>query len=211
MTCVETWVLSPVGPAFASPKSDSLARKSCAKNESPLAAPTATLSLIAQESGWEPPERGNVTGVGGGMLTSEQVILQAPFGHEFINQQPVVTLRAVSNQFDQIRMVNRSSSSNRKRKEKKWRRSRKNQPLLVPLEALRVELLDGDHHAGAGLRRAEGVLVDPALEDGAESSFSEEAVRAEVPGGAAELVEDDCDVIVVVIARSPAITYVDFR
>lgn len=113
ITWVDTWVLSPVGPAFANPKSDNFELNSCipkwncqwkwkwrahwqkiilvnslcqsktwvarcvhtpsrrmldalkslymtccsasCKNESPLAAPIATLILVAQDSGWGPP------------------------------------------------------------------------------------------------------------------------------------------------------------
>ena len=110
MTCVDTWVLSPVGPAFAKPKSESFALNSCietrtkhkikdhstrqtwsairvrchkflikltessrifdalksrymtwfsasCKNDKPLAAPIATLSLIAHDKGSAPPKQ----------------------------------------------------------------------------------------------------------------------------------------------------------
>lgn len=33
------------------------------------------------------------------------MILQAPSGHKLINQEPAITLRAVSNKFNQIRMT----------------------------------------------------------------------------------------------------------
>jgi hypothetical protein len=109
MTCVETWVLSPVGPAFAKPKSESFALNSyidekevkeiikqdlpkknrslprtrmsrhfmytesrrmfdalksrymtwfsaSCRNDKPLAAPIATLSLVPQDKGSAPPE-----------------------------------------------------------------------------------------------------------------------------------------------------------
>ena len=65
------------------------------------------------------------------------------------------------------------------------------QPLPVSLESFLVELLDSDDHPCAGPGRGEGVLVDPAFEDGAEASLAEDAVGAEVPGGGPQLVEGE--------------------
>lgn len=59
----------------------------------------------------------------------------------------------------------------------------------MALEAVLVELLDGDDHAGAGPAGEEGVLVHPTLEDGAEASLAEHAVGPEVPRRRLELVE----------------------
>lgn len=63
------------------------------------------------------------------------------------------------------------------------------QPLFVALEAILVEPLHGDDDSGAGLCGGEGLLVDPAFEDGAEAAFSEHAVGPEIPGGHFEVHE----------------------
>lgn len=34
--------------------------------------------------------------------TSKEMILQASFGHELVYQQPVITLKAIANKFNQI-------------------------------------------------------------------------------------------------------------
>ena len=65
------------------------------------------------------------------------------------------------------------------------------QPLLVPLEAVQLELLHGDDHPGAGLGGSEGALVHPPLEHGAEAPLPQQVVRPEVPGGASELTEGE--------------------
>lgn len=39
------------------------------------------------------------------LLTSEEVILQASFGHKLIHQKPVLTIQAVSDQLDKIRVM----------------------------------------------------------------------------------------------------------
>lgn len=64
-----------------------------------------------------------------------------------------------------------------------------NQPLLVALVSILVELLDGNDHPRAGPSRGERLLVDPALEDGSEPALAQHAVRPEVPGGGPQLVE----------------------
>lgn len=59
------------------------------------------------------------------------------------------------------------------------------------MEALRVELLDGDHHAGAGLGRIQRLLIHPSLVHPPEPTLAEHAIRAEAPGGAPELREGE--------------------
>lgn len=39
------------------------------------------------------------------LLTSKEMILQAPFRHELIDQKPVLTLQAVPNKFNQVWMM----------------------------------------------------------------------------------------------------------
>lgn len=58
-----------------------------------------------------------------------------------------------------------------------------NQPFLVPLETVQLELLHRDDHPGAGLDGRKRALVDPPLEDGAEAPLPEQAVGPEVPCG----------------------------
>lgn len=61
----------------------------------------------------------------------------------------------------------------------------------MPLEALLLELLDGDNNADARLRGRVGVLVDPSFENAPESSFPQIAVRAEVLRGGLEIVQSE--------------------
>jgi hypothetical protein len=60
---------------------------------------------------------------------------------------------------------------------------------LHALQALRVELLDGDGDAGTAPRGAHGPLVDPALVHPPEPALAEHGVRLEVPGGRFQLRE----------------------
>lgn len=60
-------------------------------------------------------------------------------------------------------------------------------PLLQALDALRVELLDGDDDSGGALGRVEGALVDPALVHPAEAAFPEHHLRLEPPGHCPQL------------------------
>jgi hypothetical protein len=63
-------------------------------------------------------------------------------------------------------------------------------PFLRALQALGVELLDGDGQAAAVVPRgAHGPLVDPALVHPPEPSLAEHGVRLEAPGGRLELRE----------------------
>ena len=64
-------------------------------------------------------------------------------------------------------------------------------PLLHALHALRVELLDGDHHADAGARRVHGLLVDPALVHPPEPALAQNRVRPEVARRGPELREGE--------------------
>lgn len=57
----------------------------------------------------------------------------------------------------------------------------------MTLEALLLELLDGDHLADAGLGRGEGELVDPTLVHAPEPALSQERVGTEVLGRRAEV------------------------
>jgi hypothetical protein len=59
-------------------------------------------------------------------------------------------------------------------------------PLFHSLHALRVELLDGSHHAGGTPGRVHGLVVDPALVNLAESALPEHRLRPEVLGGVLE-------------------------
>lgn len=60
-------------------------------------------------------------------------------------------------------------------------------PLLQALDALRVELLDGDDDAGVALGRVERALVDPALVDPAEAALPEHHLRLEPARGLPQL------------------------
>lgn len=62
-------------------------------------------------------------------------------------------------------------------------------PFLISLQALRVELLDGNNHASAVLGRVHGLLIHPAFVHPPKSPFTEDAVRPEVLGGRLELYE----------------------
>ena len=62
-------------------------------------------------------------------------------------------------------------------------------PFLIPLQALRVELLDGNNHSGAVLGRGHRLLVHPAFVHPPKSPFTEDAVWPEVLGGRLELHE----------------------
>lgn len=68
-----------------------------------------------------------------------------------------------------------------------WRDT--NQPFPVPLEAVELELLDGDDDPGARPDGRERALIHPPLEHGPEAPLPEQAVRPEVPRGAFELAE----------------------
>lgn len=78
------------------------------------------------------------------------------------------------------------------KKLRKKRRSRgTDQPFPVPLEAVKLELLHGDDHAGARLDGRQRSLIDPPLEHRAEPALPKQAVRPEVPRGALELAEGE--------------------
>ena len=62
-------------------------------------------------------------------------------------------------------------------------------PFLVALHALRIELLDGNNHAGAVPGRGHGLLIHPPFVDSPKPTFAEDAVRREVLGGRLELHE----------------------
>ena len=61
----------------------------------------------------------------------------------------------------------------------------------MALNALGLELLDGNDEAGAGAAGGEGLVVNPAFEDVAEAALAEEAVGAEVASGILEITEGE--------------------
>lgn len=48
------------------------------------------------------------------------------------------------------------------------------------MDALGIELLDGDNNSGTGLGRSESPLVDPSFVDFSETAFAEDTTRTEV-------------------------------
>lgn len=59
----------------------------------------------------------------------------------------------------------------------------------MTLQAVLVEALDGDSHAGARLGGCHGCLIDPSLEDRSKAAFAEHAVRTEVSSGSLQVAE----------------------
>ena len=71
----------------------------------------------------------------------------------------------------------------------KMKRTRLYLPFLIPLQALRVELLDSNDHAGATLGRVHRLLIHPSLVHPPKPSLPEDTVWPEVLGSRPELEE----------------------
>jgi hypothetical protein len=110
----------------------------------------------------------------------EEVVLQAAAQHVLVHQQLVAAgVGAVADELDQVGVVELAQVRDL------------GQPLLVPLEALLLELLDGHHPAHAGLRRGQRHLVDPALVHAPEPALAQVRVGAEALGRRAEVVHSE--------------------
>jgi hypothetical protein len=107
------------------------------------------------------------------------MVRQAAVGHELVDQQqlhpPLIVLSAVSYELDQVGVVHHAEHVHLRH------------PLLVPLQALAAELLDGDVEAPARLERA----PDGAAVDAAEAALAEHERAAEPAGGRLELLEGE--------------------
>lgn len=102
-----------------------------------------------------------------GRTPPEEMVFQAAFGHELVHQEQLPVLAAVAQQPHQVGVRQSAQEVDL------------GLPLLQALDALRVELLDGDDDAGAALGRVERALVDPALVDPAEAALPEHHLRLE--------------------------------
>ena len=108
-----------------------------------------------------------------------QMVGQAPVGHELVDEQqlhpPLFVLGAVADELDEVGVVDDPEHVHLRH------------PLLVPLQALAAELLDGDVEAPARLERA----PDGAPVDAAEAALAEHERAAEPAGGGLELLEGE--------------------
>lgn len=109
-----------------------------------------------------------------------QVVRQAPVGHELVDEQqlhpPLVVLGAVSDELDEVGVLHHPEHVHLRH------------PLLVALQALAAELLDGDVDAPA---RLAGRAPDVAPVDAAEAALAEHLRAAEPAGGGSELLEGE--------------------
>ncbi|GER51164.1 5'-3' exonuclease family protein [Striga asiatica] len=120
MTLVETWLLPPVGPSLANPKSESFASLIAMKKRKPLCSPKSNFEAEAPRKRLEirtPCEDipntchsysiilqpDNIHRLRNG-LTSKEMILQASPRHKLVHQKPIIVLQTVANEFHQIRM-----------------------------------------------------------------------------------------------------------
>lgn len=111
-----------------------------------------------------------------------QVVGQAPVRHELVDEQqlhpPLVVLGAVSDELDEVGVLHHPEHVHLRH------------PLLVALETLAAELLDGDVDAPARLGAA-GRAPDGAPVDAAEAALAEHLRAAEPAGGGPELLEGE--------------------
>jgi len=105
------------------------------------------------------------------------MVREAAVGHELVDEQqlhpPLVVLGAVADELDEVGVVHHPEHVHLRH------------PLLVALQALAAELLDGDVQAPARLQRA----PDGAPVDAAEAALAEHERAAEPAGGRLELLE----------------------
>lgn len=107
-----------------------------------------------------------------GVLTLEEVVLEAPLGHVLVDQQAVLLLAAVADEPDEVGVAQLAQEDDLR------------QPLLVALRALGVPQLDGD------LLRAEprlGALGHGAPVHGAEPALAQQRLRPEAARGLGQL------------------------
>ena len=108
------------------------------------------------------------------LLTFEEMVLEAAFGHVLVDEHAVVLLVAVADELHQVRVAELHAEVDDL-----------GEPLAVALDAVavEVEVLDGD-----GLRAEPrlDLLVDVALVDGAEAAAAEQVAVGEAGGGGLE-------------------------